>query len=111
MPSWRKRRGVSPIGSGGEAAEQNEKSLAVMTSSTTLAMVTASKVPSSFRNFIRFSDARLHEELSRCMYSEHGFDAVIRPDSGQVCQSLIVPSYWMPGSAQDQAALAMEVNN
>ena len=33
------------------------------------------------------------------MYSLHGFDAVIRPDSGQVCQSLIVSSYWMPGSA------------
>ncbi len=41
------------------------------------------------------------------MYSLHGLDAVIRPDSGQVCQSLIVPSYWMPGSAQPQAASAI----
>ena len=45
-------------------------------------------------------------ELSRCMYSLHGLDAVIRPDSGQVCQSLMVPSYWMPGSAQSHAAWA-----
>jgi hypothetical protein len=30
------------------------------------------------------------------MYSEHGLDAVIRPVSGLVCQSLIVSSYWRP---------------
>ena len=41
------------------------------------------------------------------MYSEHGFDALIRPDAGQVCQSLIVVSYWMPGSALAQAAVAI----
>jgi hypothetical protein len=41
------------------------------------------------------------------MYSEHGLDAVIRPVSGLVCQSLIVSSYWMPGSAQAQAAWAI----
>jgi len=35
---------------------------------------------------------------------KHGFDAVIRPVSGLVCQSLIVSSYWMPGSAQAHAA-------
>ena len=51
--------------------------------------------------------ARLHEELSRLMYSEHGLLAVIRPDSGLVCQSLIVSSYWMPGSAHSHAALAI----
>ena len=38
------------------------------------------------------------------MYSEHGLDAVIRPVSGLVCQSLIVSSYCRPGSAQAQAA-------
>ena len=38
------------------------------------------------------------------MYSEHGLDALMRPVSGFVCQSLIVSSYWMPGSAQAQAA-------
>ena len=31
----------------------------------------------------------------------------MRPDSGLVCQSLIVSSYWMPGSAQSHAAWAM----
>src|SRR5664279_3428795 len=79
-------------------------SIAVITNSTALANLAASNDPSSDRNFIRFSEARLHEELSRCMYSLHGLDALIRPDSGQVCQSLIVSSYWMPGSAHAQAA-------
>ena len=41
-----------------------------MTNSTARANVGASNVPSSDRNFIRFSEARLHEELSKCMYSE-----------------------------------------
>src|SRR5689334_14001402 len=79
-------------------------SIAVMTSSTALTKFFASNVPSALRNFIRFNDARLHELLSRCMYSLHGLDALIRPDSGLVCQSLIVSSYWMPGSAHSHAA-------
>src|SRR5213082_553022 len=82
-----------------------EMSIAVMTSSTALTNVLASNVPSSLRNFRRFSDARLHELLSRLMYSEHGLDALIRPVSGLVCQSLMVSSYWMPGSAHSHAAL------
>ncbi len=45
------------------------------------------------------------------MYSEHGLDAVIRPVSGQVCQSLIVSSYWMPGSAHSHAACAIFRNS
>src|SRR3712207_2968848 len=79
-------------------------SIAVMTNSTAFTKFLLSNVPSSFRNFMRFSDARLHELLSRLMYSEHGLDALIRPVSGLVCQSLIVSSYWMPGSAHSQAA-------
>src|ERR1700678_1763334 len=51
--------------------------------------------------------ARLQEELSRLRYSEHGLLAVIRPDSGFVCQSLIVSSYCSPGSAHPQAACAI----
>src|SRR3954464_12191069 len=86
-------------------------SIAVMTNSTALANVAASKVSSSLRNFSRLSEARLHEELSRCMYSLHGLEAVMRPDSGQVCQSLMVPSYWMPGSAQSHAACAILRNS
>src|SRR5664279_4185212 len=81
-----------------------EMSSAVMTNSTALTKVAASNDPSADRNFIRLSDARLQDELSRCMYSLQGFEALIRPDSGQVCQSLMVSSYWMPGSAHDQAA-------
>src|ERR671928_1306391 len=104
MPSCRYARVVSPIGSVGKSAKQMEMSIAVMTNSTALTKVRASNVPSSLRNFIRFSDARLHELLSRLMYSEHGLEALIRPVSGLVCQSLIVSSYWMPGSAHSQAA-------
>src|SRR5580700_2728219 len=51
--------------------------------------------------------ARLQEELSRLRYSEHGLLAVMRPDSGFVCQSLIVSSYCSPGSAHSQAACAI----
>src|ERR671917_1020267 len=92
------------MGSVGKSAKQIEMSIAVMTSSTAFTKVRESNVPSSWRNFMRFSDARLHELLSRLMYSEQGLDALIRPVSGLVCQSLIVSSYWMPGSAHSQAA-------
>ena len=60
--------------------------------------------PSGRRNFIRFSDARLHAESSTCMYSEHGLDALMRPEFGDVCHWLIVVSYCTPGSAQRHAA-------
>ena len=64
-------------------------------------------MPSARRNFIRFSEARLQAELSTCMYSLHGFDALIRPLLGEVCQRLIVVSYCTPGSAQRHAASAI----
>ena len=98
---------LTPIASVGKSAKQIEMSIAVMISSTALTNRSASNVLSSRRNFNRFSDARLQDVLSRLMYSEHGFDAVIRPVSGFVCQSLIVSSYWMPGSAHSHAALAI----
>src|SRR6478736_3293681 len=82
-------------------------SIAVMISCVIFANRAASKVSSSRRNLSRLMLARLQLELSRWTYSLHGLLALIRPDSGQVCQSLIVPSYWMPGSAQSQAAWAM----
>src|ERR1700712_5760405 len=81
-------------------------SIAVMISSTARANSGAAKVSSSLRNFSRLRLARLHEELSSDMYSLHGLDAVMRPVSGLVCQSLIVSSYWMPGSAHSHAACA-----
>src|SRR3954454_2603525 len=107
MPSWRDLRVVSPVASVGQSAKQIEMSIAVMTSSTTFAKVGASNVSSSLRNFSRLSEARLQDELSSDMYSEHGLDAVIRPVSGLLCQSLIVSSYWRPGTAHSQAATAI----
>ena len=56
---------------------------------------------------MRLSDARLHALSSMDMYSEHGFDALMRPVFGSVCQVLIVVSYWTPGSAHSQAASAI----
>src|SRR5262245_49545617 len=50
-------------------------------------------------------DARLHAVSSRNMYSEQGFEALIRPLFGQVCHSLMVVSSWTPGSAHRQDAL------
>src|SRR4051795_1998665 len=66
-----------------------------------------SNVPSGRRNFMRFSEARLHAESSTCMYSLHGLEALMRPELGDVCHWLIVVSYWTPGSAQRHAASAM----
>src|SRR5689334_6338003 len=86
-------------------------SIAVMTNSTLLTNFSISKPPSSLRNFIRLSEARLQDESSSDMYSEHGLDAVMRPVSGLVCQSLMVSSYCRPGSAHSQAALAISVNS
>ncbi len=63
--------------------------------------------PSSPTNFMRLRLARLQAVSSRNMYSEHGFDPLMRAVVGQVCQSLIVVSYWMPGSPHCQAASAI----
>src|SRR5919107_826509 len=82
-------------------------SCASRTMSTACSKVAVSNVPSARRNFMRFSDARLQAESSTCMYSEHGFDALMRPEFGDVCHWLIVVSYCTPGSAQRQAASAI----
>src|SRR3954447_7211761 len=66
-----------------------------------------SNSPSARRNFIKFSDARLHALSSRNMYSEHGFDALMRAVWMHGCQSLMVVSYCIPGSPQIQAASAI----
>src|SRR2546423_10836137 len=81
-------------------------SIAVMTNSTDLTNFSTANEPSASRYFMRLSEARLQDELSRCMYSLQGFDAVMRPVSAQVCQSLMTSSYWMPGSAHAHAASA-----
>ena len=75
--------------------------------STTCSKRETSNVPSGRRNFMRLIEARLQAESSTCMYSEHGFDALMRPELGDVCHWLMVVSYWTPGSAQRHAASAM----
>src|SRR5215510_9760258 len=79
-------------------------SCAVIVTSTAFRNDSISNRPSLSANFMRFSDARLHAESSRNMYSEHGFDALMRAVLMHGCQSLIVVSYCMPGSPQIQAA-------
>ena len=44
---------------------------------------------------------------SRNMYSLQGLLPLMRAVFGQVCQSLTVVSYWMPGSPHCQAASAI----
>src|SRR3954452_3330813 len=56
---------------------------------------------------MRLRLARLHAVSLRNMYSEHGLLAWIRSVFADVCQSLIVVSYWMPGSPQTWAASAI----
>src|SRR3954463_10042307 len=56
------------------------------------------------RKASRFIEARLQAVSSRNMYSEHGFDAMIGPEAGQVCQSLIDVWNCRPGSADAPAA-------
>src|SRR5689334_10922301 len=77
------------------------------TMSTAWLKRSTSNDPSGLRNFMRFSEARLHALSSTCMYSEHGLDALMRPEFGDVCHWLIVVSYCTPGSAQRQAASAI----
>src|SRR2546423_7009230 len=107
MPSWRKSRAFLPISSVGYEDGETTISWARITTSTACSKDSTSKLPSSRRNFMRLSEARLHAESSTCMYSEHGLEALIRPEFGQVCHSLIVVSYCTPGSAQRQAASAI----
>src|SRR3989344_9474512 len=65
------------------------------------------KVLSARRNFKRLIEAKLQAELSRCMYSLHGLEPLIRPVLAAVFHLLIVVAYCMPGSAHSQAAWAI----
>src|SRR5580658_10584606 len=66
-----------------------------------------SNVPDGVRNLSRLKLARLQAELSRNMYSEQGFDALMRPVFFDVCHRLIVESYCMPGSPHCHVASAI----
>src|SRR5437667_4841326 len=82
-------------------------SWAVIVMSIAFRNASMSKRPFFSENFIRLSDARLHAESSRNMYSEHGFDALMRDVFGHGCQSLTVVSNCMPGSPQTHADSAI----
>src|SRR5262245_36544519 len=58
----------------------------------------------SSRNAKRFIEARLQAVSWRNMYSEHGFDAMIGPETGKGCEPLVVARDCRPGSAEAQAA-------
>src|ERR1700674_2172698 len=81
-------------------------SWAVKTTSTDARNPSMSNEESSWRKVMRLKLARLQAELSRCMYSEHGLDPLIRPVLDAVCHLLMVVSNCMPGSAHSQAAWA-----
>src|SRR5688572_8644343 len=70
-----------------------------------------SNPPSGVSNLTRLMLARLQAVSSKNMYSEHGLEALIRPPAGEVCHSLMVVSYWRPGSAHSHAALAIRCHN
>src|ERR1700691_2489435 len=63
--------------------------------------------PSSLRNLVRLIDARLQLVSSRNMNSLQGLLALIRLVAADVCQSLMVVSYCMPGSPHCHADSAI----
>src|SRR3989338_10801201 len=67
-----------------------------------------SNFPPVFKNLTKFKEARLQALLSKCMYSLQGLEEFILPVLGQVCHSLMVVSYCIPGSALCQAASAIQ---
>ena len=73
-------------------------SCAVMAMSTAWRKAATSNTPEASTNCRRFRLARLQALSSMCMYSEHGFEALMRPVFGHVCQSLMVVSNCIPGS-------------
>src|SRR5580692_3744740 len=78
-----------------------------MVMSTACRKASTSKEPFGPVYFIRLSDARLQAVSSRNIYSEQGFEALIRAVFLQVCQRLTVVSYCMPGSPHFQADSAI----
>src|SRR3974390_1560374 len=66
-----------------------------------------SNVPAGVTNLSKLKLARLQAELSRNMYSEQGFDALMRAVFLLVCHLLIVVSNCRPGSPHSHVALAI----
>src|ERR1700683_4150843 len=82
-------------------------SIAVVTTPIAWREAGVSNWPPGVRNFIRLNEARLQAELSRNMYSEQGFDALMRAVFFEVCHLLMVVSNCRPGSPQSQVASAI----
>src|SRR6202166_4782240 len=78
-----------------------------MVTSTAWRNASTSKLPFELRYFIRLSDARLQAVSSRNIYSEQGFEALMRAVFLHVCQRFTVVSYCMPGSPHCQVDSAM----
>src|SRR5580700_2899556 len=78
-----------------------------MSVSTPRRKASTSNWPLGPTNFIRLSDERLQAESSRNMYSEQGFEALMREVFLQGCQRLTVVSNCMPGSPHCQVASAI----
>src|SRR3954469_25058624 len=106
-PSGRNLYELSPILLVGDDGLSTMISIAVIVVWQARLNASTSNSPSARWKRRRLSDARLHAESSRNMYSEHGFDALIRAVLMHGCHSLIVVSYWMPGSPQTHAASAI----
>src|SRR5580698_8442971 len=82
-----------------------------MTTSTAWVNDSLSNWPLEPRNFSKLKDARLQAVSSRNMYSEQGFEALMRSVALQVCQRLIVESYCIPGSPHCHADLAISCSS
>src|SRR3954465_2739209 len=82
-----------------------------MVISTAWRKESTSNSPSTVRKCMRLSDARLQAVSSRNMYSEHGFEALMRAVRGHVCQALTVVSNCMPGSPHSHAASEICLNS
>ena len=81
--------------------------MAVMTTEMAWRYSGMLNTPFDETNFMRLKLARLQAELSRNMYSEQGFDALMRAVFFDVCHLLMVVSNWRPGSPQCHVASAI----
>src|SRR5580692_11954689 len=72
--------------------------MAVIMTSMAWRYAAISNVPAGVTNLSRLKLDRLQAELSRNMYSEQGFEALMRAVFFEVCHLLIVVSNCIPGS-------------
>ena len=92
MPSGRRAWLRSAKTGAGYEEWSTKDSWAIIVRSTAWRKPSTSKVPSESPNESRLMLARLQADPSTNRNSEHGFDALMRPDAGHVCQELIVVS-------------------